>query len=182
MKRFPSGAVVVTGAAQGIGHRLALTLVEEGVDVCVAECPGHRDSMVTILDEVEVADPIDVDRWHGLTASTSGRDPLPPAADAGRGRPELTVESAALPVDAANDRIQADRLKAEVSLAAAAEGGNYLLERQHRRDIVRLEPQTRRNPREGATPALAREVRLYVLLWRSSVRHSTRELVRGTRT
>jgi hypothetical protein len=69
-----------------------------------------------------------------------------------------------LPADAAYDRVQADRPKAEVPFAAAAEGGNHLLERQHRRDIVRLEAQTRRNPREGATPALAREVRLYVLL------------------
>jgi NAD(P)-dependent dehydrogenase (short-subunit alcohol dehydrogenase family) len=37
MKQFPSGAVIVTGAAQGIGRRLALTLVEEGVDVCIAD-------------------------------------------------------------------------------------------------------------------------------------------------
>jgi len=114
---------------------------------------------------VEVADPIDVDRWHGLTAPTGRGDSLPSAADAGRGRPELAVEFASSPVDAAYDRIQADRLKAEVPLATAPEGSNYLLERQHRRDIVRLEAQTRRNPRECATPALAREVRLYVLLW-----------------
>jgi hypothetical protein len=99
-----------------------------------------------------------------LAASTSGGDPFPSAADAGRGRPELTVELAVLPPGAAYDRVQADRLKAEIAFAAAAEGGDHLLERQHRRDIVRLEAQTRHNPREGTTPALAREVRLYVLL------------------
>jgi 3-oxoacyl-[acyl-carrier protein] reductase len=38
MQRYPEhGAVIVTGAAQGIGRRLALTLVAEGVDVCIAD-------------------------------------------------------------------------------------------------------------------------------------------------
>lgn len=36
--RFPArGGVVVTGAAQGIGRRLALMLASEGVDVCIAD-------------------------------------------------------------------------------------------------------------------------------------------------
>jgi NAD(P)-dependent dehydrogenase (short-subunit alcohol dehydrogenase family) len=46
MKRFPSGAVIVTGAAQGIGRRLALTLVEEGVDVCVADWNDEKGKAV----------------------------------------------------------------------------------------------------------------------------------------
>ncbi|MCG7507833.1 SDR family NAD(P)-dependent oxidoreductase [Mesorhizobium retamae] len=38
MQRYPSrGAVIITGAGQGIGRRLALTLVAEGVDVCIAD-------------------------------------------------------------------------------------------------------------------------------------------------
>lgn len=38
MKRYPEkGAVIVTGAAQGIGRRLALSLVAEGVDVLIAD-------------------------------------------------------------------------------------------------------------------------------------------------
>ncbi len=38
MDPFPtSGAVIVTGAAQGIGRRMALSLVAEGVDVCIAD-------------------------------------------------------------------------------------------------------------------------------------------------
>ena len=45
MERYPtSGAVIVTGAAQGIGRRMALSLVAEGVDVCIAdwnEQKGH---------------------------------------------------------------------------------------------------------------------------------------------
>lgn len=36
--RFPAhGGVIVTGAAQGIGRRLALMLAAEGVDVCIAD-------------------------------------------------------------------------------------------------------------------------------------------------
>ncbi|BCH29382.1 3-oxoacyl-ACP reductase [Mesorhizobium sp. L-8-10] len=36
--RFPArGGVIVTGAAQGIGRRLALMLSAEGVDVCIAD-------------------------------------------------------------------------------------------------------------------------------------------------
>ncbi|OCC00652.1 hypothetical protein BA190_32850 [Labrys sp. WJW] len=38
MQNYPArGAVIVTGAGQGIGRRLALTLVGEGVDVCIAD-------------------------------------------------------------------------------------------------------------------------------------------------
>ena len=48
MKRFPSGAVIVTGAAQGIGRRLALTLVEEGVDVCVADWNDEKGKAVAV--------------------------------------------------------------------------------------------------------------------------------------
>jgi NAD(P)-dependent dehydrogenase (short-subunit alcohol dehydrogenase family) len=48
MKRFPSGAVIVTGAAQGIGRRLALTLVEEGVDVCVAGWNDEKGKAVAV--------------------------------------------------------------------------------------------------------------------------------------
>lgn len=36
--RFPAhGGVIVTGAAQGIGRRLALMLAAEGIDVCIAD-------------------------------------------------------------------------------------------------------------------------------------------------
>jgi NAD(P)-dependent dehydrogenase (short-subunit alcohol dehydrogenase family) len=38
VERYPaSGAVIITGAAQGIGRRIALTLVAEGIDVCIAD-------------------------------------------------------------------------------------------------------------------------------------------------
>jgi NAD(P)-dependent dehydrogenase (short-subunit alcohol dehydrogenase family) len=46
MKEFPSGAVIVTGAAQGIGRRLALTLVGDGVDVCIADWNEEKGAAV----------------------------------------------------------------------------------------------------------------------------------------
>ena len=46
MKEFPSSAVIVTGAAQGIGRRLALTLVGEGVDVCIADWNEEKGAAV----------------------------------------------------------------------------------------------------------------------------------------
>jgi len=50
MEQFPSGAVIVTGAAQGIGRRLALTLVGEGVDVCIADWNEQKGSAVATED------------------------------------------------------------------------------------------------------------------------------------
>lgn len=47
MQRYPKkGAVIVTGAAQGIGRRLALTLVADGVDVCIADWNDEKGSAV----------------------------------------------------------------------------------------------------------------------------------------
>src|ERR1700722_9460351 len=46
MKEFPSGAVIVTGAAQGIGRRLALTLVADGVDVLIADWNAEKGEAV----------------------------------------------------------------------------------------------------------------------------------------
>lgn len=47
MERYPaSGAVIITGAAQGIGRRMALTLVAEGVDVCIADWNEERGNSV----------------------------------------------------------------------------------------------------------------------------------------
>src|ERR1700680_785336 len=69
---------------------------DAGFDVRVAECPGHPDSVVTILVEVQIIDAIDVDRRHRLAAPPSSGDPLPSPPDTGRGRTEFTVELAAL--------------------------------------------------------------------------------------
>ena len=52
-----------------------------------------------------------------------------------------------------------------------AQRGDHLLERQHHRHVVGLEPQARRDLRICAAPALAREIGLRVLLWESGVLH-----------
>lgn len=47
MKRYPEkGAVIVTGAAQGIGRRLALSLVAQGVDVLIADWNAEKGEAV----------------------------------------------------------------------------------------------------------------------------------------
>ncbi len=47
MERYPaSGAVIITGAAQGIGRRMALSFVAEGVDVCVADWNEEKGNAV----------------------------------------------------------------------------------------------------------------------------------------
>ncbi|WP_273773101.1 SDR family NAD(P)-dependent oxidoreductase [Brucella intermedia] len=49
MKRYPeNGAVIVTGAAQGIGRRLALELVAEGVDVLIADWNIEKGEAVAL--------------------------------------------------------------------------------------------------------------------------------------
>lgn len=55
MQTYPSrGAVIVTGAGQGIGRRLALTLVTAGVDVCIADWNEDKGRSVA-LEETEGA-------------------------------------------------------------------------------------------------------------------------------
>jgi NAD(P)-dependent dehydrogenase (short-subunit alcohol dehydrogenase family) len=47
VERYPaSGAVIITGAAQGIGRRMTLTLVAEGVDVCIADWNDEKGNSV----------------------------------------------------------------------------------------------------------------------------------------
>ena len=67
MEHYPaSGAVIITGAAQGIGRRMALSLVAEGVDVCIADWNEEKGRSVAneptpgtgrrIFAKVDVAD------------------------------------------------------------------------------------------------------------------------------
>ena len=80
------------------------------------------------LDEVQVADPEDVDRRHRLAALARLGDPLPAPAGA-RGGAEGAVELAAAAVDGADDRVERDHLLADVVRGCRAERGDDLLER-----------------------------------------------------
>ena len=66
--------------------------------------------------------------------------------------------------DGAYDRIQADALKTDVALTTPTQGGRHLLERQHRRDVVRLEAKARDDPCQRDAPALTSKIGLGVLL------------------
>ena len=133
---------------------------------------------MTVLHEMHLADPVDVDRRHRNAAATGGRDPLPASAYSGRGRPEVPIELAALASHCPDDRVEPDRLDAEVTFAAPSERLHDLLERQHRGHVVRLEPQPSSDLRQSAATALPREIRLCVLLWQSSVHHGLTTVVR----
>ena len=99
-------------------------------------------AVVTVAHEVQVADPVDVDRWHGLAAALGQREPLPPLADPCRGRAEPAVEVAAR-VDRADDGVELDHLEAEDALALEAERGHHLVERQDEVDVVGLAAERR---------------------------------------
>jgi len=64
------------------------------------------------------ADAVDVDRGHRRPAPLRVGDPLEALTHARRRRPELPVEVLA-PVDAADDRVDRDRLVPEIALAEA---------------------------------------------------------------
>ena len=77
-----------------VGAELGQHLGHAGVDVGVAQRARDRDAVVAVLDEVQVADAVDVDRRHRLAAAAGGGDPLPAAADLVRRGPERAVELA----------------------------------------------------------------------------------------
>src|SRR3954452_1727102 len=55
------------------------------LDRRVAHRPGDGHPVVAVLDEVQLADPVHVDRRQRLAAPAGGGDPLPTAAHVGRG-------------------------------------------------------------------------------------------------
>ena len=129
--------------------------------------------MVAVLDEVQVADPVDVDRRHRLALPLSQVDPLPALAHPRRGGPEGAVELARA-VDGADDRVERDQLLAEPAFADAPERLHHLLEREDVVHVVRA-AEARGQPRERAPAARPAEVELGVRAGEACVpgRHST---------
>ena len=115
------------------------------LDVGVSKRPGDGHAMVAILDEVQLADPVHVDRRHRLAAATRRRDSLPAPAHARRGGAELAVELVVAACHRTDDAVQSDLVNADVALAATAQRGDHLLERQHLRYVGRLEPYVQRH-------------------------------------
>ena len=81
---------------------------------------GDRDPVMAVLHEVQVTDPVHLDRRDRLTAPLGQRQPLPALPHPPARRPEPPVEVAGR-VDRADDRVKPDRVQPEPALAALAE-------------------------------------------------------------
>jgi hypothetical protein len=117
-----------------------LHLGDKGVDVLASQRLRDRDAVMTVAHEVHVADPVHRNRRERLAAALGGRDPLPAPAHPWRRGPEAAVEVARA-IDRADDRVQRDRLEAELDLAGHAERLHDLVEGQDQRDVVGLAAQ-----------------------------------------
>jgi hypothetical protein len=115
--------------------------------------------VVAVADEVHVADLERGDRGQRVAAAHHARDALPAPAHLRRGGAELAVEATALAVDGPDDRVERDRLQAEVALADAAELGHDLVEGQHDVDVAAGHPA---QPAQRLGAARAQEVVLRV--------------------
>ena len=146
-----------------VGADLGDDLGDHRVDLLEPELAGDRDPVVAVDDEVQGADPVDVDRRHVGAAAHRGRDPLPAPADPVRGRAEAAVELAARAVDRADDRVELDRLEPEPALAAAPERLDDLVEGKDQVDVVGLAAKPRREAGELVAAPCAAEVGLRVL-------------------
>jgi len=144
-----------------VGADLGQHLGHVGVDVAVAEGPRHRHAVMPVLDEVQVADPVQVDRRHALPAPLGGGDPLPASAGPARRGAEAAVELP-LAVHRADDRVQAHHLLAQPALPAPAERLDHLLEGEDHVHVARLPAQAGAQPPERAGAAGAAEVELCV--------------------
>jgi hypothetical protein len=131
------------------------------LDDGVPERQGDRHAVVTIADEMQVADTVDGDRRHPPAAALRHVDPLPALAKPVRRGPEAAVEVGGA-IDAPDDAAKLDRLQPDPSLTRPAEGGDDLVERQDQIDVVGLAAQPPREPRQHLAPPRALKVALGV--------------------
>ena len=102
-------AIVVGRRVDGLGRDRG----HVGVDVQLAEGPGHRHPVVPVADVVATADLVDVDRWErGATAARLG-EADPAVTGHGERRAEPSVEGAVDAVDGAHDPVDRDGGHAE---------------------------------------------------------------------
>ncbi len=121
-----NGRSLITSSRSAPSSRADLGDVR--VDVALLQRAGDGHAVMAVAHEVQVADPVDVDRRHRLAALAGLGDPLPAPAGAGRGA-EVAVELAAPAVDGPDDRVQRDHLLADVHARRGAERGHDLVER-----------------------------------------------------
>jgi len=157
-------------------------LHDVGVDHRAPERPRDRDAVMTVADEVHLADAVDADRRHRLPAAHRVGDALPARADVDRRRAELAVE-ARRAVHRSVDRVQRDRLQPDVALLDAPERGDDLLEGQDRVDVAGAASQPPAERRHDLPATRALEVVLRVLGRKAGVEpgHSRRHTRRRGR-
>jgi hypothetical protein len=98
---------------------------------------------MAVLDEMQLADAVDVDRGHRLAPPACRSDPLPPALQPVRARAKQPVELAVAAVDGADDRFEADHLQPQVALSDPAQRRHDHIEEQHRQRVRTSRRQTR---------------------------------------
>ena len=69
-------------------------LGDVGLDDVQAHRPGDGHPVVAVADEVQVADTVGVDGWHGLAAANRRRDSLPAPSYAAGGGAKPAIEVA----------------------------------------------------------------------------------------
>jgi hypothetical protein len=83
--------------------------------------------VVAIGHEVQVPDPVDLDRRDRFAAPDGQGQALPPGPHPGGGRPEAAVEVAPRACGA-DDGFQADRLQPQLPLAAPAQRADHVIQ------------------------------------------------------
>ena len=134
---------------------------------------GARDRhpVVTVLDEIHVADLVDLDRRHSTRPGAGHARRAPSVPDPGREVGRKLRSKLAGTVDRPDDRVERDRLQAEPSLSSAPERLDHLLEGEDQIDVAGLTPQARRKPRQHPAAACPRKVASRILAGKARVRH-----------
>jgi hypothetical protein len=117
--------------------------------------------VVTVGDEVQVADPVHVNGRDRLAAPLGQGEPLPAFPYPAAGGAEAAVEVPA-GVHRADDGLQPDDLQAQPPLTPPAEGREHLVERKDEADVIRGTAQPLSQPGQHLAAADAQEVIRYV--------------------
>ncbi len=83
---------------------------------------------MAVLNEVQIADAVDVDRGHRVTSLARRSNPLPSGLQAAGPRAKHAVELVCPPADCADDRFQSDLLHADVVYCEASDSRHHFVE------------------------------------------------------
>ena len=136
----------VVDAQRAVGAHARADLDDVRVDLGAPQGAGHRDAVVAVAHEVDLADLEERDRRHRLAAAHGVGDPLPARPHARGGGTELAIEALGA-VDGAEDRVQRHGAQPDVGLLEVAERGHHLVVGQDDVDVAGSRP-TRRARRD----------------------------------